>query len=322
MDDAARQTRTHLMALFQEHGVHPRTMFGQNFLIDLNIVEFIVRIAGLEGHVDETDPDGASLGRPREHNRDVVLEIGAGTGGMTTFLATGAAEVVSVEIDREMFAMAQRMTAGLENVTLLNCDALHNKNRFADEVLDTLQEKLDSVDDARLKLVANLPYNVATPIIGNLLATELPWRRMVVTIQYELGLRLAAGPGSSHYGALSVWAQSQAWVKLARKLPPTVFWPRPKVNSAVMKIDRDWKKQRTIDDRPFFHDYLRRVFQPRRKLIRGVLAGMYRKQIGKDAVYDLLDSLGRDANDRAEALTVDEHIELGNALFAAASVAS
>ena len=320
MDDAARQTRTHLMALFEEHGVHPRTMFGQNFLIDINIVEAIVRTAGLEGHVDERDADGNSLGRPREHNRDVVLEIGAGTGGMTTFLATGAAEVVSVEIDREMFAMARKMTAGLDNVTLLNCDALRNKNRFADEVLDTVQAKLDSVDDARLKLVANLPYNVATPIISNLIATELPWRRQVVTIQYELGLRLVAEPGSSHYGSLSVWVQSQAWVKIARKLPPTVFWPRPKVNSAVMKIDRHWKRQRTIADRAFFHDYLRRVFQPRRKLLRGVLSGMYRKQIGKEAVQDTLDRVGRDPNDRAEQLTVQEHIELGNALFEAVGV--
>ena len=313
MDEAVRQTRSHLIELFAEQGVHPRTMFGQNFLIDLNIVEAIVRTAGLEGHADED-------GQLREHNRDVVLEIGAGTGGMTTFLATGAARVVSVEIDREMFRLATLKTAGLKNVRLLNTDALRNKNNFADEVLDAVREALDEVEDSRLKLVANLPYNVATPIISNLIATELPWRRQVVTIQFELGLRLAAKPGSSHYGALSVWVQSQAWVKLARKLPPTVFWPRPKVNSAVMKIDRNWRRQRTIDDRAFFHDYLRRVFQPRRKLIRGVLAGMYRKQIGKEAVHDLLASLGRGENDRAEELTVEQHIELGNALSAAATV--
>ena len=301
MDDAVRQTRSHLMALFEEHGVHPRTMFGQNFLIDLNIVESIVAAAELEGR----------------EGRDVVLEVGAGTGGMTTFLAAGAARVVSVEIDREMFAMATKMTEGLDHVRLLNCDALRNKNRFADTVLEAVDEALAEVQDARLKLVANLPYNVATPIISNLVATELPWRRQVVTIQYELGLRLAARPGTSHYGALSVWIQSQGWVKLLRKLPPTVFWPRPKVTSAVMRIDRNFSRQRTIADRKFFHDYLRRVFQPRRKLLRGVLAGMYRREIGKDAIAPLLESLGHGPTTRAEAMSVEEHIALGNALHAA-----
>ena len=301
MDEAARQTRTHLIALFKEHGVHPRTMFGQNFLIDLNIVESIVRAADLEGR------DG----------RDVVLEIGAGTGGMTTFLAAGAARVISVEIDNAMFAMAKQMTAGLDHVQMIHGDALRNKNNFSDELLETVSRTVAEVPDGRLKLVANLPYNVATPIISNLIASDLPWRKQVVTIQYELGLRLVAGPGSSHYGSLSVWAQANSHVKLLRKLPPTVFWPRPKVTSAVMRLDRNYKGQKTILDRVFFQDYQRRVFQPRRKLIRGVLAGMYRKQIGKEAVTDVLEHMGREANDRAEQLTVEEHIELGNALWLA-----
>ena len=310
MDDAARQTRTHLMALFEEFGVHPRTMFGQNFLIDLNIVQAIVRAAELEGR------DG----------RDVVLEIGTGTGGMTTFLASDAARVVSVEIDRAMYAMAQRMTDGLDHVRLLNTDALRNKNHFAPEVIDAVEAALSEVPDARLKLVANLPYNVATPIISNLIASDLPWRKQVVTIQYELGLRIVAKPGSSHYGSLSVWCQANAWTKIARRLPPQVFWPRPKVNSAVVALDRDWKRQRTIVDRAFFHDYLRRVFQPRRKLLRGVLVGMYRREIGKDRaremIGDLFASLGRGENDRAEQLSVEQHIELGNALHAACAVAT
>ncbi|MEZ6051155.1 MAG: rRNA adenine N-6-methyltransferase family protein [Planctomycetaceae bacterium] len=111
-----------------------------------------------------------------------------------------------------------------------------------------------------MKLVANLPYSIATPVISNLVATDLDWNRMVVTIQYELGERMRARPSTSHYGSLSVWLQSQCRVKLLKKLGPTVFWPRPQVNSAIMKITPDRGAAAQISDRRFFQDYIRRVF--------------------------------------------------------------
>ena len=126
-----------------------------------------------------------------------------------------------------MHELARRMVEPFENVTLLRTDALKTKNRFHPEVLAAVDDALRVDPDRRLKLVANLPYNIATPVVSNLVATELPWSRMVVTIQYELGQRMQAKPSTSHYGSLAVWLQSQCQVKLLRKVGPTVFWPRP-----------------------------------------------------------------------------------------------
>ena len=276
-----RQTRSHLKSLFHERGLHPRTDLGQNFLIDLNLLEFVVQEADL-------GPD------------DVVLEIGAGTGGMTTFLARQAAAVVSVEVDRRIIELTRAAVAPYANVTLLNQDALKNKNRFAPEVLDAVESRLAEAPGRRLKLIANLPYNIATPVISNLVASDLPWERMVVTIQWELGERMIAEPGTSDYSALSVWLQSQCRVKMLKRLPPSVFWPRPKVNSAIVKLRPDERARRQIADRPFFQDFLRRLFTQRRKYLRGVLHSMYRKELTKEQVDALLAEIELKENVRAE----------------------
>ena len=288
-----RQTRSHLMELFAEHGFHPRGKLGQNFLIDLNILEFIVAQA-------ELGPD------------DVVLEVGSGTGGMTVFLAEQAAEVVSVEIDPNMHSLASEVTARFPNATLLNCDALRNKNNFEPMVLATVREKLTTDPNRQLKLVANLPYHVATPIVSNLVASDLPWTRMVITIQLELADKMAAGPGSSHYGALSVWLQSQGRVKIAKRMGPTVFWPRPKVESAVVRIERDADLQQKIRDGVFFQDFVRRLFQQRRKLLRSGLVGMYGKQLSKPEIDAVLAEAGLNDGIRAENCDVAGLVELAN----------
>ena len=217
MNETVRQTRSYLMRLFDEHGFHPRTDLGQNFLIDLNLVEFVV--------------DQADIGPD-----DVVLEVGAGTGSMTAYLADRAASVVSFEVDRRMFELAQKVLTPYSNVELIHQDALKNKNRFAPELLDRLRFHLSAGSDRKLKLVANLPYNIATPVVSNLVGAEFPWRGMVITIQRELGQRMAAKPGDSHYGALSVWLQSQCKIRILKRLPPAVFWPRPRVHSAIVRL--------------------------------------------------------------------------------------
>ncbi len=295
MQSALRQTRSYLMQLFAEHQFHPRTDLGQNFLIDLNIVEFIVHEAELS-------------------SQDIVLEIGAGTGGMTTFLAKQAGHVISVEVDRNMHQLAAQAIDGCENVTLLQHDALKNKNTFHPELLAEVRKRLEDAPDRQLKLVANLPYHIATPIVSNLVATDLPWVRMVITIQYELGLRMRARPKSSQYGSLAVWLQSQCRVKMLKKLGPTVFWPRPKVDSAIMRLEPLPSLAEQIADRPFFQDYVRRVFQHRRKLLRPVLCGMYRKQLTKQDIDEILDRLGWGGTVRAEELDVRAHVSLANAL--------
>lgn len=283
------------MRLFERHGFNPRSDLGQNFLIDLNIIEYVVE----QGHIQPTD---------------IVLEVGTGTGGMTTFMAQKARHVISVEYDRNMHTLASEATQKYDNITLLNCDALKNKNRLNPVVLEEIDQQLKANPGSHLKLVANLPYNVATPIISNLVASDLPWNRMVVTIQYELGLKMSCKPATSNYGALSVWLQSQCFVKLLKKVGPTVFWPRPKVDSAIVQLTPNPPLKQKIEDRVFFQDFLRRVFQHRRKLMRSTLVGMYSKQLSKTEVDALLEAHGYEREKtRAEELTVPEMIELANA---------
>jgi len=295
MPDPLRQTKTHLQELLSQFGINPRTDLGQNYLIDLNIVEFIVEQAQLS-------------------ERDVVLEVGTGTGGMTAFMTQQAGHVVSVEVDRNMHAMAAAQLGNRENLTLMRVDALRNKNHLADEVIEEVRRQLDADSGRRLKLVANLPYNIATPIVSNLVATDLPWDRMVITIQLELGLRMQASPGKSTYGALSVWLQSQCFVKLLKRLPPTVFWPRPKVNSAIMQLVPNPPGRDEIADRPFLQDFLRRLFHQRRKMLRSVLVGMYRKQIDKSEIDAILKEMEFTETTRAEELPPRTLVELSNRL--------
>ncbi len=296
MKDESRQTRSHLMQLFRDHGFNPRTDLGQNFLIDINLVEFAVRAADIS-------------------KEDVILEVGTGTAGMTTFLANQAGHVISVELDPNMFALATHVTRNCENVTLINRDILHNKNTLSPEIVELLREEITKRPEGQFKLVANLPYSVATPVISNLVASDLPWTRMVATIQLELGEKMIAEPGTRSYGALSVWLQSQCSVRIIRRLGPQVFWPRPKVNSAIVSLWRHDGRGGRIEDRPFFLDFIRRLFHHRRKLMRGVLCGMYRKQVSKSDVDSILAELGFDAESRAEQLDVPFLVRLANRFF-------
>jgi 16S rRNA (adenine1518-N6/adenine1519-N6)-dimethyltransferase len=298
MRDVQRQTRTFLMSLFQQHGINPRGDLGQNFLIDVNLIEFAVRAA-------ELGP------------RDVALEIGSGTGGMTAFLAQEAGRVISVDIDKNMTALATEAVEGCHNVTLINADILKNKNTLDPQICDVIRHHVACIPGGRLKLVSNLPYSVATPVISNIIASDLPWERMVCTIQWELAEKMEAEHGSSKYGAMAAWIQSQGTVRILRRLGPNVFWPRPKVDSAIVSIWRDQEKADRIVDRRFFQDFLRRTFTLRRKFIRSVLVALYRRQLEKSEVDVLLAELGHTAEDRAENMDVATLIRLSNHLHAA-----
>ncbi|MDB5343052.1 MAG: ribosomal small subunit methyltransferase [Schlesneria sp.] len=295
MNSPLRQTRSHLIALFQQEGLHPRGDLGQNFLIDLNLLESIVAEADLSAD-------------------DVVLEIGAGTGGLTTFLAAEAGAVVSVEYDPNMYRLASEAVSRLPDVTLLNCDALKSKHQLNPLIITEVDRELAAEPGRRLKLVANLPYHVGTPIIANLLALDYPLDRMVVTIQYELAQRLCAKPHTSDYSALSVFMQAQCRIKIIHKLGPSVFWPRPEVDSAIVRIDPDPDMRTKIVDRHAMQIFLRDLFTQRRKLLRGVLAQNYKGRLTKPVIDAILAELQLPAAARAEELEVDQLVALSNRL--------
>jgi 16S rRNA (adenine1518-N6/adenine1519-N6)-dimethyltransferase len=297
MPEPERQTRSRLVELFAQHQLHPRHDLGQNFLIDLNLLEFVVAEAQL-------------------NQDDVVLEVGTGTGGMTAFLAEQAGAVVSVEIDPKVHAFAQDKLAGFPNATLLLTDILETKNELAPLVLRTVRERLAERPGRRLKLIANLPYSVATPVITNLLASDLEIERMVVTVQYEMGERMRGAPDTNDYGSLAVWIQSQCDCRILKRLGPAAFWPRPKVDSAIVRIVPDPERRAQLGDRRFFQEFLRGLFQQRRKVVRKVLAHQWEDRISPETLAEVLTDVGLTGSERAEQLPVDTLIRLSRRLAA------
>jgi len=286
-----RQTVSYLTQRFREVGLEPDSKHGQNFLIDMNLLEMLANSAQIDG-------------------RDVVLEVGTGTGSLTALLATHAAEVVTVEIDGHLYQLSRELLDGLGNVTQLLQDALRNKNNFADNVLETLREKISASPDRRFKLAANLPYNVATPIISNLLLTDIPPYSMTVTIQKELGDRIMAKPSTKDYSSLSIWIQSQCDVELVRIMPPSVFWPRPKVHSAILHITLNQEKRDRIPDLRFFHTFVRSMFFHRRKFLRKVLLAAFKNEFTKPQVDAIMADQNLGPTSRAEELEVADMIAL------------
>ena len=290
-----RQTQSYLRSLFARRGISPRHRMGQNFLIDLNIHELIVETAGVgEG--------------------DLILEVGPGAGALTALMASRGAAVVAVELDPAMARLTSEAVAGLPHVRVLNVDALASKNALNPILVQTIRELLAATPRPVFKLVANLPYNVATPIIANLLVDPvLCPALMVVTIPRELADRLIAVPGSSAYGALAVIVQALAECSIVRVLPPSVFWPRPKVESAVVMIRPDPQRRVGLDV-SWFHALVRKVFLHRRKNLRHVLAGIWNDRWTKSEVDHWLASLGLDGQSRAETLNTDQFRSLAEAL--------
>ncbi|MEC8557619.1 MAG: 16S rRNA (adenine(1518)-N(6)/adenine(1519)-N(6))-dimethyltransferase RsmA [Planctomycetota bacterium] len=288
-----RQTLSYLQNRFQAAGLQPQTKFGQNFLIDLNLVEMIANTAEIS-------------------QRDVVLEVGTGMGSLTGLLAAKAGHVVTIEIDSLLAPLAAHEFEDHENVTLLQQDALKRKNKLHPQVVETLQEKLAAISGSRLKLVANLPYNVATPILSNLLDMK-PWpTRMVATIQKELAQRIIAKPSTKDYSALSVWIQAQCKAEIVRLIPPTVFWPAPKVDSAILDIQPQKVMRKRIKDPDFFHRLVRNIFIHRRKFLRSALVSAVKPDLDKPAVDEIMAEMEFDAQTRAEQLTPQRLLELSD----------
>lgn len=290
-----RQTLSYLRNLFDQLGLKPKSKLGQNFLIDLNLLDVLLRAA-------ELTPD------------DLVLEVGSGTGSLTVRLLERAAAVVSVEIDHAFAAMTdEAVVEGRDRAVLLHIDVLKNKNELNPAVLQALEELRARTRPVYVKLVANLPYAVATPLISNLLLSELKVERMVVTVQWEIAERLMASPGVKDYGALAVLVQSVADVSLVRRLPPTVFWPRPQVDSAIVKVVPNATKRAIVGDVVKFRTFLRDLYAHRRKNLRGGLVSMAGWGHDKQDVDAKLAELGFDGKIRAETLSIADHLRLSEA---------
>jgi 16S rRNA (adenine1518-N6/adenine1519-N6)-dimethyltransferase len=292
-----RQTATYLMQRFREAGFEPHARHGQNFLIDLNLLGILL--------------DAADLGPD-----DVVLEIGTGMGTLTTQMAPRAGHVVTVEIDEHLYQLASEELLDFDNVTMLQQDALRNKNNLHPAVLETVREHVEAQPGRRLKLVANLPYSIATPVLSNLLESPIVPVSMTVTIQKEVADRLVASPGSKDYSALSIWVQSLCDVELLRVLPPQVFWPRPKVNSAIIQIRPSEEKRRRIPDLAFFHTFVRAMFFHRRKFLRSEVLSAFKGQLDKPQVDEILARLQLPHETRAEQLDVETILRLCEAVRA------
>ena len=226
------QTKHQIRQLLDSAGLQPNKRLGQNFLIDLNLIRLLVESADI-------------------HKEDVVLEVGCGTGSLTESLTEKAGHVISVEYDYSLYNIANQQLSKATNLDLLNIDILKNKNTLNNRVLDLLTLARKSLT-GRLLLVANLPYNVASPVMMNLITGRMKVDSMFVTVQKEVADRMKAGPGSSEYGVLSIIMSAAGDVEIIRILKPSVFWPRPQVDSAMVKfVHREDKNPELIDIKLF-----------------------------------------------------------------------
>ncbi len=282
------------MGRFETLGIHPRGKLGQNFLIDLNLLRLLHESADLT-------------------ENDVVLEVGTGTGSLTGAMASKCAQVITVEVDPIMSEMARQELFGRKNIQFILADILENKNRLNGDVLQAVRDALAVSSDRRFKLCANLPYAAATPLISNLLLSDIPPVTMTVTIQKELADRIVARPGTSNYGALGVWIQAICDTRIVRIMPPSVFWPRPKVDSAIIQIVFNQEKRGKIANLRYFHQFVRAIFFHRRKFLRSVLCSAFKNRLPKSAIDQVMTDLGMGETTRADALPIKKIIQLSDA---------
>jgi 16S rRNA (adenine1518-N6/adenine1519-N6)-dimethyltransferase len=225
-------------------------------------------------------------------------------------LTEQAGAVVSVEVDPAFASLTAEAAAERPNVVLLHGDVLRNKNELSPAVLEAVRVLGAKAGTKRTKLVANLPYAVAVPVLSNLLLSDVPVERMVVTVQWEIAERLLARPGTKDYGALAVLVQSLAHVELVRQLPPAAFWPRPQVSSAIVLVRPDPAMRRHVGDPVRLRNFLRDLYVHRRKNLRGAIVSMPGASFEKAEVDARLAALGLDGTVRAEALGKEEHLRL------------
>ena len=298
-------TKSMLKVLFEERGIRIRKQWGQNFLIDQNLLQFIVKTAELS-------------------RNDVVLEIGAGTGSLTRLIAEKAGHVFGVELDRKLFKILEETLKDFNNVTLINKDILKSKHHIHPEIVEAISDYIhtanSSTGDLCVKVIANLPYYISTPVIIDLLQEVLPLKTMVLTLQRDTTNRMVAHPGTKSYGVLSIMTRLFADVKVLKKLHPGVFWPVPLVDSAIVRItvNRHTYADRIRDYRGF-QDIVRTIYSSRRKTLLNSLlslcSGIGIKNDDKETrkyLVVILERTGIRPESRGEELDLEKLIDLSN----------
>ena len=260
--------------------------FGQNFLIDAHVLDKIIAAA-------DVGPD------------DCVLEIGPGIGTMTQYLAENAREVVAVEIDTNLIPILEDTLKEYDNVTVINEDILK---------LDVKALADEKNGGKPIKVVANLPYYITTPIIMGLFESGVPVENITVMVQKEVADRMQVGPGTKDYGALSLAVQYYAEPYLVANVPPNCFMPRPKVGSAVIRLTRHKEKPVQVKDENLMFRIIRASFNQRRKTLQNGLNNSSELNVNKAQVVEALEKMGLPATIRGEKLTLEQFAMLSDLL--------
>ncbi len=271
--------------VLNKFGISAQKRYGQNFLIDSNILEKIVKSAGIT-------------------KDDTVLEIGPGIGTLTQHIANSAGKVICVEIDTKMIPVLEYTLSEFDNVTVINQDILKA------DIKGILAEH----GAGSAKVVANLPYYITTPIIMELLEKDLPIESITVMIQKEVAERMQVGPGSKDYGALSLAVAFYSKAEVKMTVSPNCFIPRPNVDSAVIRLDKLKEPRVSVNNKSEMFRIIKGAFEQRRKTLTNALSHSSAYKTDKKKIEDALIQMGKNVNIRGEELTLEEFAVLSDIL--------
>ncbi|MDO4679431.1 MAG: 16S rRNA (adenine(1518)-N(6)/adenine(1519)-N(6))-dimethyltransferase RsmA [Eubacteriales bacterium] len=273
--------------VLQKYNFAFQKRFGQNFLIDTHVLEKIIASANIT-------------------KEDFVLEIGPGIGTMTQYLAEAAREVAAVEIDNTLIPILADTLKDWNNVTVINNDVLK---------VDLRQLALEKNGGRPIKVVANLPYYITTPIIMGLFENKVPIDSITIMVQKEVADRMQVGPGTKDYGALSLAVQYYAKPQIVANVPPNCFMPRPKVGSAVIRLEKYEEPPVQVKDEKLMFGIIRASFNQRRKTLVNGLKNSQELSFSREEIEKALTDCGLSLNIRGEALTLEQFAELANAFY-------